>query len=158
MTKKYLFPSAALTLLLLSEIPAFAYGGGRGSPADGAMHGTVVKRKVEKRVAKRALKLGKTNKSMRTRMRHWDSAASTSSISIENFSFSPLAIQVKKGTTVTWTNNDMASHTIKGWGFGPPGPPFGHGQTYSYTFDAEGTFTYNCELHPTMVGRVEVMP
>ena len=36
----------------------------------------------------------------------------TNAVSIQNFAFSPAAITVKKGATVTWTNQDSTAHTV----------------------------------------------
>lgn len=33
-------------------------------------------------------------------------------VAIQNFAFQPVNLQVKVGTTVTWTNNDTAPHTV----------------------------------------------
>src|SRR5690349_11617603 len=37
---------------------------------------------------------------------------STNSVGIKDFAFSPDNITVKKGTTVTWTNEDGTAHTV----------------------------------------------
>jgi plastocyanin len=39
-------------------------------------------------------------------------APASASVAIQNFSFSPSTVSVAPGGTVTWTNNDGASHTI----------------------------------------------
>ncbi len=86
-------------------------------------------------------------------------AQEPNSIVIKNYSFSPSPLKVKKGTTVKWTNSDIAKHTItadSGGSNGPNGPLFGQGQTYSFTFNTAGTFAYHCEPHPYMHGSVEV--
>src|SRR5690242_12568530 len=36
----------------------------------------------------------------------------TNAVSIEGFAFNPGSITVKKGTTVTWTNNVSVAHTV----------------------------------------------
>ncbi|MET0779679.1 MAG: cupredoxin family copper-binding protein [Candidatus Saccharimonadales bacterium] len=83
----------------------------------------------------------------------------TDAVKIENFTFSPLAITVKKGTTVTWTNKDSVSHTVtadKDTATGPNSELIPQGQTYSFTFDTVGTFSYHCKPHPNMTGTVVV--
>ncbi len=81
-------------------------------------------------------------------------------VSIQNYKFNPTPLKVKKGTTVTWTNMDIAKHTItvdSGQpAGGPDGPLFGKGETYSFTFMAAGTYHYHCDPHPYMHGVVEV--
>lgn len=83
--------------------------------------------------------------------------ATTDKVSISNFAFSPTDITVKKGTTVTWTNNDSVAHTIE---FDtndiPKSETLGNGQTYSFMFNDEGTFNYICGIHPSMHGTVTV--
>lgn len=70
--------------------------------------------------------------------------------------FSPETIQIKKGQTVEWTNNDTAPHQI---GADPypshsslPGffseRPVAQGETYTYTFEKTGTFTYHDNTKP----------
>ena len=78
-------------------------------------------------------------------------------VTIENFAYQPANLQVKAGTTVTWTNNDTAPHTVtfrdsslKSSGI------LRQGDTYSYTFTKTGTFTYYCDVHPYMTAQVVV--
>jgi plastocyanin len=63
---------------------------------------------------------------------------------------------VPKGTTVTWTNNDLVVHTSTSdngaWNSGNIAP----GGTFSTTLDTAGTFVYHCAIHPGMVGTVTV--
>lgn len=79
-------------------------------------------------------------------------------VSITNFRFSPAAITVKKGTTVTWTNNDSATHTVTETDTlsGPKSSSLAKGQSYEFTFASAGTYHYNCSIHPNMVGTVTV--
>jgi amicyanin len=79
-------------------------------------------------------------------------------VTITNFSFSPTDITIKKGTTVTWTNNDSVQHTVTAdsGDDGPKSQPLSSGQTYSFTFSDEGTFNYHCTFHPEMHGTVTV--
>lgn len=85
------------------------------------------------------------------------SEENTNKVAIENFAFSPAAITVKKGTTVTWTNNDSTSHTVTGdQTGGPDSELLGQGKSYSFTFNTVGTFAYHCAPHPQMTGKVTV--
>lgn len=73
---------------------------------------------------------------------------------IANFAFNPPTISVAAGATVTWTNNDDATHTVK---FADAESPQLHkGDTYQRTFDKPGTFQYMCGIHPKMMGTVTV--
>lgn len=75
-------------------------------------------------------------------------------VSIDNFSFNPETITVKAGTTVTWTNNDSASHTIKSAGFNSGN--LSKGSTFKFKFESKGNFDYSCGIHPVMKGKVIV--
>jgi plastocyanin len=82
----------------------------------------------------------------------------TDKVSIANFAFSPSSITVKKGTTVTWTNNDSAPHTVTENDSltGPGSQTLNNGESYSFTFTATGTYHYHCSIHSSMTGSVTV--
>lgn len=82
----------------------------------------------------------------------------TNSVSIANFAFSPAAITVKKGVTVTWTNNDSTTHTVTEMDNleGPNSGNVAPGKTYTFTYNTTGTFKYRCSIHPSMTGAVTV--
>ena len=87
----------------------------------------------------------------------------TPTITIQNFAFSPAAITVPRGTTITWVNQDSAGHTIvsDAQGSVAQGALFtsnalGNGATYSFKFDNPGTYAYHCSIHPTMKATVIV--
>jgi plastocyanin len=82
---------------------------------------------------------------------------STDKVSIANFSFSPSSITVKKGATVTWTNNDTSEHTVSAdTGNAFESGALDKGKTFSFTFATAGTFKYHCSFHPNMHGTVTV--
>jgi len=84
--------------------------------------------------------------------------SATDKVSLANFSFSPANITVKKGTVVTWTNNDSTTHTVTE-SDGQSGPNSGSlapGGNYSFTYNIVGTFPYHCTIHPEMIGTVTV--
>jgi amicyanin len=89
-----------------------------------------------------------------------ESAIETNVVKISNFEFTPTKIKIKKGTTVTWTNDDSIRHDVK-----PdseteefkPSELLGKGEKYSVTFNAPGTYRYHCSPHPYMKGTVEVV-
>lgn len=82
----------------------------------------------------------------------------TTSVTIENFAFSPANITVKKGSTVTWTNKDSTAHTVTedDGHDGPNSGTLASGKDYSFTYNTVGTFKYRCALHPDMTGMVTV--
>ena len=79
-------------------------------------------------------------------------------ISISNFAFSPASVTLKVGTTVTWTNQDSAPHTIVSDTGEWRSPRLGQGDTFSFTFDKAGTFPYHCGVHSSMTGTITVEP
>lgn len=78
-------------------------------------------------------------------------------VDIKSFAYGPENINVKVGTTVTWTNQDGVRHDVTGHdGKGPQSELLGKGESYSYTFKEAGTFDYHCSPHPYMIGTVIV--
>lgn len=77
------------------------------------------------------------------------------SVSIKNFAFDPQTITIKTGTTVTWINDDSVLHTVTSDGNFDSGT-LDKDETFSYTFDEEGTFSYICTIHPRMTGKIIV--
>lgn len=71
---------------------------------------------------------------------------------VDNFSFAPQTRSVPIGSTVTWTNRDDAPHTVVGSERQFKSPVLDTGERFSHRFDAAGTFTYFCSLHPRMTG------
>jgi plastocyanin len=81
---------------------------------------------------------------------------------IHNYAYQPANIQVVWGTTVSWTNQDSAVHSVvlphiidSETDIRESGP-LSQRQTFNYTFMARGTFQYYCTEHPTMIGIVTV--
>lgn len=86
-----------------------------------------------------------------------NSSAGLVQVSIQNFTYNPTPLVVKKGTTVRWTNNDDDEHTVTRDGSsGPRSGILDEGETFSYTFNNTGTFNYHCVFHPGMHGQVQV--
>jgi plastocyanin len=76
-------------------------------------------------------------------------------VSIENFSFSPTPLTVKVGATNTVANNDQTDHT-----FSDSHGTFdtGHitpGSSKLVTITKAGTYTYHCQIHPSMTGVIQ---
>jgi plastocyanin len=83
------------------------------------------------------------------------SPVATTSVNIANFAFSPAAITVKVGSTVTWTNQDEDAHTVAITG-SPTSPALQNGDRFTHTFAQPGTYSYICSIHPYMHGMVVV--
>ena len=78
-------------------------------------------------------------------------------VTIQTLKYSPETIEIKKGETVEWANNDLAPHTVTS----QTGGEFDSGSieadaSWSHTFANEGTFPYYCTFHPNMKGRLIV--
>ncbi len=78
------------------------------------------------------------------------------SVDISSFTFAPQTLTVTVGTTVTWTNNDSAPHTVTSKNDVFDSPTLSRGDTFSYTFDQKGTFDYYCKIHTTMTAKIIV--
>jgi plastocyanin len=75
---------------------------------------------------------------------------------LKNFAFDPASITVKAGDTVTWTNQDSATHTVAADNGEFKSGDLGNGATFSFTFAKAGTYPYHCSIHPNMKGTVVV--
>ena len=81
--------------------------------------------------------------------------AAPATVTVENDRFSPSAVTITAGESVTW-NFAESSHNVKGDGWSGNGS-FGTG-TFTKTFDTPATYSYVCEAHPDMRGTVTVQP
>src|SRR5215207_381696 len=82
--------------------------------------------------------------------------------------YSPSLIKIKVGSTIAWTNNDNIMHTVTSSTPDAPdvGGAFDSGlttfitlaKTYSHKFTDVGEFSYYCRVHPTMIGKIVVVP
>jgi plastocyanin len=85
------------------------------------------------------------------------SQSASAVVLIKNFAFSPSSLTVSVGTTVTWTNQDSASHTVTSdSGSELNSATLSTGQSFSHTFTQAGTFAYHCTIHPFMKATVTV--
>jgi plastocyanin len=72
-----------------------------------------------------------------------------------SYRFSPKAVEIKAGSSVTWTNHDHFTHTVK-LGDGPD-HRVARGSSVTINFPKAGTYHYLCTLHPhDMKGEVIV--
>lgn len=78
-------------------------------------------------------------------------------MNIQNMAFMSSNIQVKVGTTVTWTNQDNVPHSVTFKNGMKDSGLLYQGQSFSYTFSAPGTYQYYCTVHPYMVATVTVV-
>jgi plastocyanin len=84
-------------------------------------------------------------------------AAATTGATISGFAFHPGAIAVHVGDTISWSNQDSATHTATANDGSFDTGEIAHGASGSHTFTTAGTFSYHCSIHPTMHGTVTVL-
>lgn len=71
--------------------------------------------------------------------------ATTEVTMAKSYRFSPKAIEIEAGQTVTWTNDDNFTHTVQV--DGQEDHEVGRGESVSLTFEAPGAYHYVCTLH-----------
>lgn len=87
------------------------------------------------------------------------SQASTVTVTVRDFAFSPATVTIPAGGTVVWRFEGNAPHSststagsVLSWDSGVRSA----GQTFSMQFGAAGSYPYICTVHPSMQGRVVV--
>ena len=85
------------------------------------------------------------------------SAAASQSIAIDNFAFTPAEVTVPVGGTLAWTNNQNVRHTTTADNGAWDSGILTSGQSFEFTFNTAGDFTYHCDIHEEMVGVVHVV-
>ena len=78
-------------------------------------------------------------------------------VEIADFAYNPDPVQVETGGKVIWQNMDSAPHTATAGDGSFDTGTLEEGKLKSETFKKAGTYTYFCEIHPTMHGTVEVI-
>jgi plastocyanin len=77
-------------------------------------------------------------------------------VTIENFTFTPAALPVPVGATVTWVNRDDTPHTVVSTENKFKSQTLDTDGEFSYKFTGPGTYEYFCSVHPKMTGKVVV--
>jgi len=79
-------------------------------------------------------------------------------VDMSNFAFTPKAIKVASGATVTWTNTDGVAHnvTFDGGAVAASGTIAGGAAKALVMPTAAGTYPYRCTFHSGMTGSVVV--
>jgi len=98
-------------------------------------------------------------------------ASTTQEIDIHLIAFTPQALTVKSGATITWTQHDAGVHTVTSGTASTdatgtiavhPNKKFDSGKlatgkTFTFRFSHSGSYPYFCEIHPgTMHGVITV--
>ena len=84
-------------------------------------------------------------------------ASRSEKVKIVEFAYGPDPVTVQVGGKVIWLNEDTAPHTATADDGSFDTGTLERGKLKSETFKRAGTFTYFCEIHPTMHGTVEVV-
>lgn len=84
-------------------------------------------------------------------------ASKSEKVDIVEFTYQPDPVVVQVGGKVIWQNQDTAPHTATADDGSFDTGTIEKGKLGSETFKQAGTFTYFCEIHPTMHGTVEVV-
>jgi plastocyanin len=69
------------------------------------------------------------------------------SVAAQDDTFRPGQIQVASGASVTWTNTGVDTHTITADDGSFDSGEINNGDTFSFTFDAPGSYPYYCQVH-----------
>ena len=75
-------------------------------------------------------------------------------VAMKNMKFSPATIEIKKGDTVEWTNEDITPHTATSATF--DSASIDPDTSWRHTFTEAGDFPYTCTFHPDMKAEVVV--
>lgn len=81
---------------------------------------------------------------------------SANSITIDDFAYAPSELTVSVGSTVSWTNEQSASHTVTADDGEFDSGTLAQGDEFSETFGTAGTFAYHCTIHPSMTATITV--
>lgn len=97
-----------------------------------------------------------------TEQAHQPASGAAVQADIKLFKYQPDPLEIAVGTTVEWTNQDEAPHTVTHGTYVNRGGAFdsgtlSQGQSFAFTFDRAGNYIYTCLIHPEMVGTVKVV-
>ncbi len=82
--------------------------------------------------------------------------ATVNTVNITSTGYDPAIISVPSGTTVTWTNTDTVSHTVKSKTGDFDSGSVSGGQRFSWTFNTAGSYDYGDTNNASMSGTVIV--
>lgn len=90
-----------------------------------------------------------------------ESSNKPNTVTMKNIEFTVKKLTVKKGTTVTWRNDDTAQHDVV-FDSGDMSEAnssglLDKGDEHQYTFMKTGTYKYHCTPHPFMKAEIEVV-
>ena len=77
-------------------------------------------------------------------------------VAIEDFYFEPADAAIQPGDTIMWVNEGNTPHTVTSDDGQFDSEVLYSGESFMFTFPETGTFSYHCEIHPSMTGSVSV--
>ena len=77
-------------------------------------------------------------------------------VAIEDFYFEPADAAIQPGDTIVWVNEGNTPHTVTSDDGLFDSEVLNPGESFMFTFPEAGTFSYHCEIHPSMTGSVSV--
>ncbi len=88
-------------------------------------------------------------------------ASQQAEVILQDFEFRPAVIRLTvgeygPGVDVRWVNNGPSTHTVTAEGGAFDSRELARGATFSFRFEAAGTFDYRCNIHATMKGQIIV--
>ncbi|MBS3092067.1 cupredoxin family copper-binding protein [Candidatus Pacearchaeota archaeon] len=84
------------------------------------------------------------------------STPKTYDVEIKNFAFSPSSLTIKKGDSIRWTNRDSVDHTATSDNNAFDSPLLSDDESFTFTFNNAGEFSYYCKPHPYMKAKIIV--
>lgn len=82
-------------------------------------------------------------------------ASRAKTVDINHFKFHPHTLEIAKGTRVVFSNSAGVAHTATNPGAFNSGR-IAPGKSFAVRFEQKGTFSYHCEIHPFMHGKIIV--
>ncbi|MGN6816557.1 MAG: cupredoxin domain-containing protein [Solirubrobacterales bacterium] len=82
-------------------------------------------------------------------------ASAAKSVDINHFAYHPATLRVKRGTRVAFVNSSNVTHTATRAGSFNTGH-IKPGKSVTVRFKQKGTFSYHCNIHPFMHGKIVV--
>jgi plastocyanin len=78
------------------------------------------------------------------------------SVALEDFYSEPANAAIQPGDTIIWVNEGNRPHTVTSVDGQFDSEVLNPGESFMLTFPEAGTFSYYCEIHPSMTGSVIV--
>jgi plastocyanin len=80
----------------------------------------------------------------------------TKTVNVYGSHFSPSSVTITQGDTIRWVNRDNTTHQVYETHGRFVSPILKHNQSWSFRFNAAGTYSYKDELHPKLKAKVVV--